>query len=412
MASTACIHKTLDCGIELAILPLENRHTVAIHMRFFAGFAHESESQLGLNHVVEQTISKGTQQRTGRELSDAFDRLGVGWSSWSGREATGYHLTCLPEFTEPALELQAEFLCSPTFPDDTVDVAVQNHLQEIENLQDDPHDLSAKLFNRQVYGPVLGRHVIGEPETLRTIKAADARAHWKQFYHAGRMQVSVAGAIDARRIEDQLSSLFAGLGSSEQTGRERFAHQFEPQTTHHHRDLEQEHIGICYPGAALDDARRYAQAVAIAVLSGGMSGRLFTEIREKQGLVYWVTAHTEHPRGIGIVYLGASTKPERCLKTYQTLLHEVGRLRDDLEQSELDRAITGMVAKFETRGDITRARCNALADDLFHHGRVIPVEEKMAAVQAVTLDDVRGYLDSFPRDRLSVLTLGPKSLNL
>ncbi len=411
MANEPYVHEHLDCGIELVALPLPKRHTVSAQIRFLVGFADEPEDKLGLNHVVEQTISKGTEKRSGRELCDAFDTMGVSWVSWAARESTGYHFTALPEFVQQSLDLHAEFLRSPTFPEDALGVAIENHVQEIDNLSDDPHDLSAKLFNRQVYGPVLGRHVLGESDTLRTITPEDVESHWQKYYQAGRMQIAIAGAIDVPSIVDKLNELFSDYGSAEQVGRERFAHHFEAKTAHHHKDLEQEHIGICYPGAPLDDPRRYAQAVAMGVLSGGMSCRLFTEIREKQGLVYWVTATTEHPRGIGMVYLGASTTPERCEKTYRTLLREIDRLSEDLEESELRRAITGIVAKIETRGDITRARCSAMADDLFHHAKVIPVEQKIAKVQAVTIADVKDYLDSFPRDRLSVLTLGPVRIN-
>lgn len=412
MVQNDLIHGKLDCGIELGVQPLPARQTVCVQIRFLAGFVHEPVHKLGLNHVVEQTVSKGTARRSGRELSDAFDALGVRWSSWAGREATAYQFTCLPEFLDPAWELHAEFLRTPAFPQDALEVAVENMLQDLANLSDDPHELSTKLMSRQVYGPVLGRHVLGDVETLRSIGAADVRSHWEQCYQTGRMQAAVAGPVDAPRLTDKLNELFAGSNGSGWTGRERLALDFEQQRTHHHKELEQEHIGICYPGASLDDPWRYAQRVAMAVLSGGMSCRLFTEVREKQGLVYWVTASTEHPRGIGMVYLGASTKPQRCEQTYRTLLREIDRLGEDLEQAELQRAITGIVARVQTRGDITQARCNELADDLFHYGRLIPVQEKVARIRAVTIADVKAYLNCFPRHRLSVLTLGPRALNL
>lgn len=412
MADAAHVHKKLGCGIEFAALPLPDRRTVSAQLRFLVGFAHEPQALLGLNHIVEQTISMGTETHSGPELSDAFDTMGIGWSSWAARESTGYQFTCLPEFVEPALELHAEFLRRPTFPDDAVGVAIENHLQEIESIADDPHDLVGKLFNRQVYGPVLGRHVLGEKETLRHITPTDVKAHWQDHYQAGRIQISMAGAVDVARIENKLNELFSGFGNDAPTGREPFTYQFESRSAHHQKELEQEHIGICYPGASLNHPLRYAQAATMGVLSGGMSSRLFTEVREKQGLVYWVTATTEHPRGIGIVYLGASTTPKRCEQTYRTLLREVDRLGEDLEDTELQRAITGIVGKMETRGDITRARCSALADDLFHYGEVIPLEEKIAKIRAVGVADVKGYLEHFPRDRLSVFTLGPVNLTI
>jgi predicted Zn-dependent peptidase len=111
-----------------------------------------------------------------------------------------------------------------------------------------------------------------------------------------------------------------------------------------------------------------------------------------------------------VIFLGASTTPERCDQTYRTLLREVDRLAEDIEQDELDRAITGIVAQHETRGDSTRARCAELANDLFFFGRYLPTEEKIAKIEAVTIYHIRRYLDAYPRDRLCVVTLGPRPL--
>ena len=203
---------------------------------------------------------------------------------------------------------------------------------------------------------------------------------------------------------------FDGFGRSGREGRGAIPVEFTPRTTHHDKALEQEHIAICWPGVDATHDEFPVQQVTLGILSGGMSGRLFTEVREKRGLVYWVSAWQETPRGSGMVFLGASTTPERCAKTYTTLLHEVDRLAEDITQDELDRAVTGIVANQETRGDATRSRCAELASDLFFFGRPVPIEEKVAKVQAVTIEDIRRYLNVHPRDRLCVITLGPRPM--
>ena len=154
------VHRRLDCGIELAALPLADRRTVSLDMRFLVGFANEPQDKLGLNRTIEQVVSKGTEERTGKELSDAFDELGASWSSWAGREATGYQFTCLPEFVDRALELHAEFLRCPTFPEDAVQVANENSIKEITNLRDDPDDL---LRDVEAYTEAGIQHLVLEP---------------------------------------------------------------------------------------------------------------------------------------------------------------------------------------------------------------------------------------------------------
>lgn len=403
-------HEILNCGIELAVLPLPERHVVSFQIRVLAGAADDPPQRLGISRLVTETIDKGTQKRSGRELFDAFDAIGARVSSGTGVETATYSCTVLPEHFEKAMALHAEMLASPTFPDDASQVNVQLAQQELIALEDDAHGLTEKLLNRHAYGSVLGRSPLGEKETLTGITRDHLVELWKQFYHGGRILLAVAGAVDPQSVREVVEREFGGLGSAEQAGRAHAAIEFSPGTRHHMKELKQEQIGICWPGVDVTHDDYPTQSLIIGVLSGGMSGRLFTEVREKQGLVYWVGAWQESPRGGGMLFLGASTTPERCDKTYNTLLREVDRLAEDLEEDELERAKTGIVAGTETRGDATRSRCAELASDLFHYGRPRSREEKIARIMAVGLDDVRRYLHEHPRDQLCVLTLGPKAL--
>lgn len=403
-------HEKLPCGIEYAVLPLPHRHVVTFQIRILSGTVVEPEDKLGLARLVEETIDKGTAQFSGRALSDAFDTIGAARTSGTGRETITLSCTVLPEHFEKAVSLYADFLRTATFPDDAFRVAVDLAQQELDALEDDAHSMADKLMGPHVFGPVLGRHPLGERDTLNQITRDDLLQYWQSYGCAGRMLVSVTGAVEPARVADVFERHFAGFGDSEPLGREPVPLAFTPGITHHDKQLEQEQIGIAWPGVDLTHDSFPTQQVLLGVLSGGMSGRLFTEVREKQGLVYWVSAWQDTPRGSGMLFLGASTTPERCEKTYTTLLREVDRLAADIEQDELDRAITGIVAGQETRGDSTRARCAELGGDLFFYGQPIPREEKLAKVQAVTVKDIRAYLDAHPRDELCVLTLGPKAL--
>ena len=357
------------------------------------------------------TITKGTQKRDARALLDAFDAIGAARGGGTGVETTTFSCTALPEHFEQIVALHAEFLREPTFPQDRLDVCLELTRQEQTALQDDPQELVDKYLSEQAYGSVLGRHELGSPATIASITRDDVVAHWQRHFHAGRMQVSVAGAVEPQQVEQILEKHFSGFGSSDVEGRSHYPLDFCAKTTHHSKKLEQQHIGFCFPGVSVTHDDFPTQTVTLGILSGGMSSRLFTEVREKQGLVYWVGAWNETPRGSGIMFLGASTTPQRCDETYEALLREVERLSEDLTQEELDRAVTGLVTGRETRGDTTRARCAELANKLFCLCRPVPVEKKVADLQAVTLDDIDRYLSQHPRDRLCTMTLGPRHLN-
>ena len=403
-------HLNLDCGTEVGVVHLPEAQVVSMEIRVLAGSAHEPAQKLGLTRLIKETVNKGTARRNGRALLDAFDEIGTSLGSWGGREATGFNFVCLPEFIERAVELHAEFLRTPTFPDEAVQTAVALAQQEIAALEDDPPSLADKLISRQVFGPVLGRHPLGECQTLARIERDDLVKHWQTTYAAGRMQVTAAGPVEPDSVAAVVERHFAGFGRSERCGRDPVDLSFAPAHTHHPKELEQEQIAVCFPSAAVTDEDFPAERVLLGVLSGGMSARLFTEVREKQGLAYDVHATNDNPRGCGMIFVSASCKPDRAQTTFRTLLGEIDRLSEDLTEEELDRARSRIIAREETMADLTRSRRNTLSYDLFHHGHPLPLEEKIEQLRAVTVPDLARYLAAHPRDRLSILTLGPHEL--
>lgn len=403
-------HRRLDCGVDFAALEMPGRHTAALNIRVAAGMVDEPEARLGLGNIVEQTITKGTETKSARDVSDAFDAIGAQTSGGVGRQSTVFRCGCLPEFLDRALALQAEILRTPTFPEESFNVAKQLANQELSAMEDDPQELASRLIARHAYGARLGRHELGTKETLAAITRDDVVEFWKRNFAASRMQICVGGPIDVDAVAKAIDLHFAGFGNGTESAFEAIPVDFSPGVRHQDKALEQEHILMCWPGVSATDPEHPVERVMLGILSGGMSSRLFTEVREKQGLVYWVGAWNEHPRGAGMMFAGASTTPARCDQTARTLLREIDRLAEDITQEELDRSKIGITAKMQTHGDITRARVGELSGDIYHHGRPIPVEERKAEIEAVTIDDVRRYLATHPRDKLCVQTLGPRPL--
>jgi predicted Zn-dependent peptidase len=404
------VHARLDNGVELALDRLPCRNTVAMCFRLLTGVADDPPELTGLGAIVERTLSKGTQKYEGQELADAFDALGAEWGGACGRQSTLLRVICLPEFALDVVDLVAEMLCRPTFPPQACEVAVQLAQEELRHMEDDPYELLRSDVQRLTLGPVYGRYPGGEAETLPRVTPENVRAHWRQTYHAGGLQIAAAGPIDADALVRRVNACFTGLGSAARRGREPAGYTFTPGRTHREKDLKQQYIGLTLPGAVKGHPDFAVEQVLIGVLAGGMSGRLFTEVREKQGLVYWVGAWHEQPRGKGVIHLGASTTPDNCERTYQTLLGELARLHEDLTEDETRRARDGLIAHLETEDDLTRARAAALSDDLFHFSRPVGLEPKLAAIRAVTTARIEDYVHRLPRDRICVATVGPRTL--
>ena len=403
-------HSSLPSGVEFAADVLPQRQTVALVFRMLCGLVDEPEELTGVGEIVENALSKGTHRFSGQELADAFDRLGAQWASASGRQSMLVRVLWLPEFMLDATDLVAEMICRPTFPDDACRVAVELAQQELRQLEDEPQDLLRIIIQRLTLGPTLGRHPGGTPESLARLTPEVVRAHWRRVYHAGRLQVTAAGPIDPYKLAAHVERCFAGLGSSKREGRDPAQFEFTPARQHRHKELEQQYLALTLPGLPREHDDFAVEQVLLGVLSGGMSGRLFTEVREKQGLVYWVGAWHEQPRGKGVLHLGASTTPERSDRTYETLLRELRRVGEDLAEAETVRARDGLIAQFETEDDLTRAHAAGLGDDLFHFGRPVGREAKLDALRAVTLDRVIAYARRLPLDQLCVATLGLRAM--
>ncbi len=402
-------HFRLDCGADFAAVEIPGRRTTAFQIRVLTGMIDEPGERLGVARIVDETLPKGTARRTAQQLSDAFDTLGAQTGSGVGRESFVFRCSCLPEFALDALALHAEMLCTPVFPQEYCDVAVDLARQELRAMEDDPQELAGRMIAPHVFGPRLGRHELGTAETLDRIGRDDIVGFWNSHFSAPRMQITVGGAVDVQQFARRANELFTGFGTAAEP-RALPRIEFSPGVHHHHKELEQQHMLIAWPGLRVTHADFPVERVMIGVLGGGMSSRLFTEVREKQGLVYWVGAWDEHPRDGGVNFMGASTTPTRCDQTARTLLREVERLAEDLSDDEVRRVKVGMIAKSKTHGDITRARLGELSADLFHFGRPLTTEEKNAKIEAVTVADVQRYLRDNPRDRRCILTLGPRPL--
>ncbi|MGD8452190.1 MAG: pitrilysin family protein [Phycisphaerae bacterium] len=401
------VHVRLDSGVEFAADVLDERNTMALCFRVLTGLVDEPEELTGISGIVERTLSKGTRQYNGQGLADAFDALGAQWSSASGRQSTLVRVLCLPEFVTDVVTLVGEMIRHPTFPDEACRIAVDLARQERRNLEDEPGDLVRILIQRLTLGPVLGRYPGGDDETLARITPELIRQHWQRYFHAGRIQVTAAGPVDPEKLAAAVDHTFADFGSAEPAGREPADFTFTPEQVHQEKNTEQQYIAMTLPGMPRDHEDFPIEQVVLHVLAGGMSSRLFTEVREKQGLVYWVGAWHEQPRGKGIIHLGASTMPKRSARTLATLHRELTRLGEDLSEDEVRRARDSLIAHHETETDLTRARASHLSDDLFHFSRPIGLEPKLRAIREVTVDAAKAFVQRLPRDRVCVATLGP-----
>jgi predicted Zn-dependent peptidase len=308
------------------------------------------------------------------------------------------------------LPTYADIIRRPQLPEVGFEAGRDLALQALEGIDDDPRQkLMIKLREWHFPSPY-GRNTMGRKEDLEKLTIELMKADHARRFHASGAIFSFAGNIDFQQLHSQIDELFGDWKADE-------AHAVElmpPPGRFHHEDQqsEQTHIGIAWPSVPETDPEYYVVRMAVEILSGGMSGRLFTEVREKRGLCYSVYAGYSSLKGQGSITGYAGTSNERAQATLDCFLAELNRLSDGVTLAELDRAKTGIKASTIMQGESTSARAGAIAHDFFMRGRIRTLEEIKSEIDAVTVDRVNAYLKKHEAGPFTIVTVGPKALKL
>ena len=375
-----------------------------------AGATTDPPHLSGAASVIETWLWKGTRKRSAQELAGAFDSLGVQRDGGAGREYTSFVASFLANSLSEVLALYAELLQEPAFPPEGFNQALALSMQELASLEDQPARKLSLRLRREVFQSPHGQSVLGSKETLAALTPELLENEYRRRYTPQGTILALAGGLDFESAKATVEEAFgAWEGPSPQFP--------EVVLTPVHsiridKSTAQAQIGLIYPDTGPEDPNFYASRLALQVLSGGMSSRLFTEVREKRGLVYSVSARPTSFKGFSYLYAYAGTTPERTKETLQVLQTEIERLASGVSADELARAQVGLRAGLIMQQESSRARAQIMAGDLFLLGRVRPLEEVERHILALDLTSLNEFLSTHPYRDPWVGTLGPASLEL
>lgn len=408
--------RALDCGMTLIVESVPGVRSAGLSWLISGGSAREPESLEGLGAMWTDLLFRGAGERTARQHADALDRLGVSRHADVQTFFMRLSGTMLGERVVDALPLYCDMVLAPRMDSSSIEPVRDLCVQAIEALADDPHERVMLRLREKHAPPPINRSGMGRIETLEMIQRDDLLTQWRELANPVGSVIAVAGAADPDAIEARLNELLAGW-----SGVAADVQWSEPTTRgyHHEQDeTNQVHIAVAHDAPRESHADAMLERVLAAVLSGGMSGRLFTEVREKRGLVYSVNASYSTSREYGRVAAYAGTTPEKAQETLDVLMHELRRLSRDsggvgeVTQSEFDRAVVGMKSTLVMSGESTSARAAALATDWFRVGRPRSLEERAAEVDALTPEMVNDYISRRSLGDVTVVTIGPSALTL
>lgn len=384
--------------------------SAAMTLLLAAGSASDPVDRSGSAAVLSDLVLRGAGGRDSRQLTDYLDSLGLHRASSVGVHHTRFSCAAVAEKVVEALPAYADIIARPHLPETGFEAARDLSLQALAGLDDEPRQkLLVKLREWFLPSP-FGRNPMGQREHLEKLTLDAARADWKRRYQANQAILAIAGNLEFEPLIARVEKIFGEIPGS----RPQPIQLLAPAGPAHHeqQQSEQTHIGIAYPTVDETHPDYYTVRMAAEVLSGGMSGRLFTEVREKRALCYSVWAGYTSLKGLGGILGYAGTSNDRAQATLDCIIGEIHRLQKGVTPAELERAKIGLKAGIIIQGESTSARAAAIAQDYFIRGRMRTLDEIQAAIDAVTVDRVNEYLAAHAPGPFTVVTVGPHPLNL
>jgi predicted Zn-dependent peptidase len=403
---------TLDCGMPLIAEPIAGARSAAISWLIPAGTATEPADRGGMSAMWAELILRGAGTLRSRDLANALDRLGLSRSTDVGSYHVRLAATTLGTRLLDALAVLADMVRRPRFDDDAIEPTRNLCVQAVESLRDDPHERAAIAARDRHLPAPFNRPHVGNLDGLRAVTRAELVDGWSRRAVPEGSIVSVAGAVDpaavARRLNELLRDWTGTYAPPAFGGTPRRGYGHEPDQTN------QVQIILMHDAPAERETSSRLEKMVAAVLSGGMSGRLFSEVREKRGLCYSVSAGYTSGKEFGAVAAYVGTTPERAQQSLDVLRAELERINTPegrITSEELSRAVIGMKSRLVFSGESTAARAGALAHDYHRLGRARSLDELEVEIDGVTLAKLNQYLGTRRLGSLTIQTLGPSALS-
>jgi predicted Zn-dependent peptidase len=395
-------------GLRIVTDPMDTVETVSLGVWVDAGTRHEPPAVNGVSHMLEHMAFKGTERRTARDIAEEMDAVGGHLNAYTARDHTAYYAKVLKEDTGLALDIIADILQHSTMDAEELAREQAVVVQEIAQAIDTPDDIIFDHFQATAYpDQSLGRPVLGTEELVKAMDRDVVLGYMRGHYSAPSMVVAGAGSIDHDALVAEAEKAFAALPDFQANTTDRAV--YAGGSFREERDLEQVHVVLGYDGVSYTDPDYYAASVLSTVLGGGMSSRLFQEVREKRGLVYSIYSFTSSYDDGGLFGVYAGTGEDELAELVPVMCDEIVKIVDGVAPAELARARAQLKASILMSLESTSSRCEQLARQILIYGRPIPVAELVSRIEAVTDADLVRVARRLLAGTPTVAAIGPLS---
>jgi predicted Zn-dependent peptidase len=396
---------TLPSGLRVVTDAAPHLRTASLGVFIAAGSRHESHEEHGLSHLLEHMAFKGTRRRNAREIAEAIENVGGDLNAETGVEQTAYFARVLGEDADLALDVLSDILTESRFDPEELDREKNVIIQEIGAVEDTPDDLVFDFFTAAAWpGQPIGRPILGTRQGVSDFNRGAIDAYLRRHYRAGATVVAAAGAIDHERLVAGADRLLGALGAQSAEPPKPAAYRGGEILVK--KKLEQTHIVVGFEGRAIQAPDHDAAHLFAAATGGGMSSRLFQEVREKRGLAYSIYAfHWAYSdSGLFGFYAGAAAKDAGELVA--AALDCLSEAAERLDEDEIRRAKAQMKVSTLSALESPSARAHQLARQTFIYGRPLSLEDMLARIDAIDVAAVRKAGAAMLRSPPTVATIG------
>lgn len=388
----------LPSGLRIVTEEERSVRSAAFGIWVNVGSRDETVSTAGASHFLEHLLFKGTKRRSSLEISSAIEAVGGETNAFTSKEYTCFYARVIDKDLPLAVDVISDLITSSVVKADDVDAERKVVLEEIAMRDDDPSDLIHDLFLERYYGDTpLGRPILGTVESIKGMSRSTVFDYYQKRYQPEDLVVAVAGNIKHKSVVAMVESALSKDGFLDQAKKD-YQVRSSPKinvpgrgkVTLLDRKTEQAHIVYGVPGVARDDKRRFALSILSSALGGGMSSRLFQEIREKRGLAYSTYAYSQQFAGSGVLSFYVGCKPEKAeesIKIIQSILHNVAE--NGLTQEEISRAKGAVSGSLVLSQEDTGSRMSRIGKSELVYGQVMSFDQILQEIADVTPEQIK-----------------------
>jgi len=383
--------KQLPCGLRLVGETTNRIHSVCLGIWVRSGSALETEAENGMAHFIEHMVFKGTERRSAADIAEEMDSIGGNINAFTSKEGTCFYCKVVDEDLPEAVDVLMDMVLHAKMDPADIELERTVILEELSMIEDVPEDYCMDLLAKAHFGDhVLGRQIIGTEENLRRFSREDMLSYMGKYYKPGDMVISAVGNFDPEELAHLVDSYLTDVPADDHmTCVDEPFRVSQPQTLIQVRDCEQVHLAMAFEGIAHTDDATYAQLVLNNIIGGGMSSILFQKIREERGLAYSVYSYPSTYKQCGVFGIYTGTGADKVMQVLDILEAELTAVRNgEFTYEQLRRARNQLKGNYILGLESTSSRMNSLGRGRLIYDRLLPVQEVLDRIKAVTREDV------------------------